>query len=52
MTTHDLSQARRLASNVVFLAKGKLCEDASAYVFFNMPKTTEAQRFLAGDLVI
>jgi tungstate transport system ATP-binding protein len=52
MTTHDLGQARRLASDVVFLAKGRLCENAPADAFFNNPTTTEAQRFLAGDLVI
>jgi tungstate transport system ATP-binding protein len=52
MTTHDLGQARRLASNIVFLAKGRLCEDAAAAEFFTVPKTAEAQRFLAGDLVI
>ena len=52
MTTHDLGQARRLASNVVFLAKGRLCEDAPAESFFSRPKTPEAQRVLAGDLVI
>jgi tungstate transport system ATP-binding protein len=52
MTTHDLGQARRLASDIVFLAKGRLCENAPADAFFNNPATTEAQRFLAGDLVI
>lgn len=52
MATHDLGQARRLAGDVVFLAKGRLMEHASASVFFTSPGTTEAARFLAGDLVI
>jgi tungstate transport system ATP-binding protein len=52
MSTHDLGQARRLAGNVVFLAKGRLYEDTPAEAFFNHPKTKEAQCFLAGDLVI
>jgi tungstate transport system ATP-binding protein len=52
MTTHDLGQARRLASNIVFLAKGRICEDSPAETFFEAPKTPEARRFLAGDLVI
>jgi tungstate transport system ATP-binding protein len=52
MTTHDLGQARRLAGNVVFLAKGRLYEDAPAETFFDEPSTREAQRFLAGDLVL
>lgn len=52
MTTHDLGQARRLAGHVVFLAKGRLCEDALAAAFFDRPATPEARLFLAGDLVI
>lgn len=52
MATHDLGQARRLAGDVVFLAKGRLIERAPAQSFFTAPSTTEARRFLAGDLVI
>ena len=52
MTTHDLGQARRLASEVVFLAKGRLIEQAPAEIFFTKPSTDEARRFVAGDLVI
>lgn len=52
MTTHDLGQARRLASEVVFLVKGRLVEWAAAEAFFTRPSTDEARRFLAGDLVI
>jgi tungstate transport system ATP-binding protein len=52
MTTHDLGQARRLADNIIFLAKGRLCEQAPAAVFFDKPATPEARRFLAGELVI
>ncbi len=52
MTTHDLGQARRLASEVVFLAKGRLVEQAPVQTFFSSPSTDEARRFLAGDLVI
>lgn len=52
MTTHDLGQARRLASEVVFLAKGRLIERAPAEAFFTQPSTDEARRFVAGDLVL
>lgn len=52
MTTHDLGQARRLASEVVFLAKGRLVERSPAETFFTRPSTDEGRRFLAGDLVI
>jgi tungstate transport system ATP-binding protein len=52
MSTHDIGQARRLASEVLFLAGGRLVERAAAESFFNLPESPEAQRFLAGDLVI
>ena len=52
MATHDLGQARRLATDVLFLNKGKVTEAASADSFFNSPQTPEAQAFLKGDLVI
>jgi tungstate transport system ATP-binding protein len=51
MTTHDLSQARRLAQRVIFLNKGRLIEDAAADVFFAAPATAEGRAFLAGDLL-
>jgi tungstate transport system ATP-binding protein len=52
MATHDLGQARRLAGDIVFLAKGRLIEHAPAERFFAAPATPEARSFLAGKLVI
>lgn len=52
MATHDLGQARRLAGEIVFLANGRLLEQMPASTFFTNPATTEARRFLAGELVI
>jgi tungstate transport system ATP-binding protein len=52
MSTHDLGQARRLAGDIVFLAKGRLIEHAPAERFFAAPATPEARSFLAGGLVI
>jgi tungstate transport system ATP-binding protein len=52
MATHDMGQARRLAGDVVFLAKGRLVEHAPAQRFFTAPATPEARTFLAGDLVV
>jgi tungstate transport system ATP-binding protein len=51
MSTHDLGQARRLASRVLFLNRGRLVEDACATDFFAGPATPEARAFLAGDLL-
>jgi tungstate transport system ATP-binding protein len=52
MATHDMGQARRLAGDIVFLAKGRLIEHAAAGGFFAAPAAPEARAFLAGDLVI
>jgi tungstate transport system ATP-binding protein len=52
MATHDIGQARRLAGDIVFLARGRLVERAEAATFFNSPATAEAAAFLRGDLVI
>jgi len=52
MSTHDIGQARRLASDVVFLVKGRVVEHASGPAFFAAPATDAAKRFLAGELVI
>jgi len=51
MTTHDLGQARRMASEVVFLLYGKVHECADAQAFFAKPDTQEAQAFLKGDII-
>jgi len=50
MTTHDLGQARRLADEIFFLHRGRLCETASAEKFFNHPDTDEARAFIDGRL--
>ena len=52
MATHDIGQARRLAGDVVFLARGQLVERADAAQFFHAPASGEAGAFLRGDLVI
>ena len=52
MATHDLGQARRLASDVLFLNQGLIIESAPANRFFETPQTPEAKAFLKGDLVL
>ena len=51
MATHDLGQARRLASDVVFLLRGNLHERSDAQAFFAAPQTNEARAFLKGDII-
>lgn len=50
MTTHDLGQARRLASDIIFLHRGSVTERTPATEFFNMPCSDAARAFLQGDL--
>lgn len=51
MSTHDLGQAKRLASRVLFLHRGRLVEDRPAAEFFAGPQAEEARAFLAGELI-
>jgi len=51
MATHDLGQAKRLATDVLFLHQGQLLEHTPAEVFFETPQSPQAQAFLNGDIV-
>ncbi len=51
MATHDMGQARRLATDIVFLLNGKIHETGPAEPFFAGPATPEAGAFLKGDIV-
>jgi tungstate transport system ATP-binding protein len=52
MATHDLGAARRLAGDVVLMHHGHIIESGDAETFFGSPKTTEAARFVAGELLV
>jgi tungstate transport system ATP-binding protein len=52
MSTHDLGEAKRLAGDIVLLHRGRVVESGPADTFFSAPKTEEARRFLAGELLI
>jgi tungstate transport system ATP-binding protein len=52
MSTHDLGQARRLAGDIVLLGRGRVVETGPADSFFSMPRTEEARRFIAGELLV
>ena len=51
MSTHDMGQARRLASDVLFIHRGRVHEAGPAASFFNEAGTPEARAFLQGDIV-
>lgn len=50
MTTHDIGQARRLATEVMFLHRGRLLEHEAAAAFFAGPATAAATSFIGGGL--
>ena len=51
MTTHNIGQARRLATDILFIYRGRLHEISSATAFFEKCKTPESYAFLNGDIV-
>jgi len=52
MSTHDLGEARRLAGEIVLMHRGRVIENGPAEAFFSVPKTEEARRFTAGELLV
>jgi tungstate transport system ATP-binding protein len=52
LVTHDIGQARRLADEVVFMAAGRVIEQAPAEDFFVSARSPEARAFLEGRILI
>lgn len=52
LVTHDIAQARRLASEVIFMNSGRVVETAPGPRFFTSPDSREARDYLAGKIVI
>jgi len=52
MSTHDLSQARRIGGDIVLLHRGRLIENAPAAEFFAAAHSAEARKFIAGELLV
>jgi tungstate transport system ATP-binding protein len=50
MSTHNLGQAKRLATRVAYLEAGELVVDLPVVRFFNDPLPREAALFLKGEL--
>jgi len=44
--SHDLEQAQRISSHILFMCDGKLIEQADADTFFHHPKRIESREFL------
>jgi tungstate transport system ATP-binding protein len=52
LSTHDLAQARRLGGEILFMNRGRVVETGNALTFFTNPKTDDARRFIAGDILV
>jgi tungstate transport system ATP-binding protein len=50
MTTHNLGLARRFARDILFLHEARVTERTPAERFFRAPASSEAARFLEGEL--
>lgn len=51
LVTHNIFQARRLATRVALLLDGELVEEAPAAEFFDAPRDPRTAAFISGDLV-
>lgn len=51
MSTHDMGQARRLASEVIFMLNGCIHEIGPAPDFFDNPQSAKTGAFMNGDIV-
>ena len=49
--SHDIGQAKRLGSEIVFLHKGKVLEHSVASDFLNNPVSDEARAYLNGHII-
>jgi tungstate transport system ATP-binding protein len=50
LATHNLSQAKRLADDVVHIYEGKIVEIATPEEFFNNPRSEMTRKFINGKL--
>lgn len=46
--THNISQARRIADDVVFICKGRVCETGGVEQFFKNPCEEETKEYIKG----
>jgi tungstate transport system ATP-binding protein len=49
LTTHNVAQAKRLATRIVFLDSGRVVEDRPAVDFFASPQSATARNYLEGE---
>lgn len=52
LVTHDLSQAHRLAEDIVFMLRGRIVEQGDARAFLERSRSAEARAFIAGEIIV
>jgi len=52
MSTHDLHEAKRLAGDIVLMHRGRVIESGPVDAFFCAPRSDDARRFIAGELLV
>ena len=52
LTTHDMAQAKRLASDIIFFNKGRMLEQTNSITFFRNPITIEAKKYIKGEILL
>ena len=50
MATHDMGQAKRLATDVIFVVDGQILETGTKEQMFDAPRTPELRAFLNGEI--
>lgn len=51
MTTHNLGQAKRLATDAIFMLHGHIRESGGNPEFFDAPRSAELKAFFNGDII-
>ena len=49
LATHNVFQAKRLATRIIYMSSGVIIEDSPAEEFFRQPKSLEASKFISGE---
>ncbi len=52
IVSHDLNQVKRLADEVLLMNQGAVVEQQPVAPFFDAPKSDEARKWLAGELLV
>jgi tungstate transport system ATP-binding protein len=48
----DLREAKRLAGDIVLMHRGRVIESGPVDAFFCAPRSDDARRFIAGELLV